>query len=138
MGNGHLGDQHRIVAKGRDNRLVDGVAVARDFLAKVTHAENTIEAPCVARIESAQGFRPIGEVADAAAELASFGRILVEKLRGAFVLAHLHGAGSGKYLSVIGRPVRVFAQAAARWLRHSYACRCPPNGSGEPDGDSRS
>src|ERR1039457_5095378 len=75
----HFGDQHRIVTEGCDNRLVDRVAVARDFLAKVSHAENTIEAPCVARIESAQGFRPIGEVADAAAELASFGRILVEK-----------------------------------------------------------
>src|ERR1019366_7654606 len=74
---------------------VDGEVVACNFLAKVSHAENTIEAPCVARIESAQGFRPIGEVADAAAELASFGRILVEKLRGAFVLAHLHGAVVG-------------------------------------------
>src|ERR1017187_7503775 len=52
VGDGHLGDQYRIVAEGRDNRLVDGVAVARDFLAKVSHAENTIEAPCVARIES--------------------------------------------------------------------------------------
>ena len=37
----------------------------------------------------------VGEIADAAAELASFGRIVVEKFGRAFILAHAHVAVVG-------------------------------------------
>src|ERR1035438_5429094 len=74
------------------NWLRSGEYALRNLGAPSSRSENTIEAPRAARIEGAQRFRPIGQVADAAAELASFGRIRVEELRGAFVLAHLHMA----------------------------------------------
>src|ERR1035438_1983156 len=93
VGDSHLGEQHGIVAEGRDNGLVDGVAGARDLLAKVTDAEDAVEALCAARIERAQRFGAIGEVADAAAELASFGRI---------------GVGAPKFLTAYSPP---------KWLR---------------------
>jgi hypothetical protein len=92
IANGHLRDQHRIVAERRHNRLVDRVTHARDLLAEITGAENALKPASATWIKRAKHFLAVGKIADPAAILPPLRQIIVQKFRRALVLPHPHMA----------------------------------------------
>ena len=67
-GDDDLGYQHRVVAEGRVNRLIDGEVLAGGLLTQVSHAEEALEGRARAGVVGAENLFAIGEVADARAE----------------------------------------------------------------------
>ena len=83
-----LRNQNGIIAEGRENYVVNAVALVPDFLATISDPENAVEAFRGARIERAQHRFPVDEISKTTGECTSLGCIIIQKFRRALVLAN--------------------------------------------------
>jgi hypothetical protein len=77
--------------------LINIALLTGNFFPQVAHAENAIKRFCVARIEGAQHELAVGQVSEAARELAAIRIEVIQEFRRAFILAHTNVSVVGCY-----------------------------------------
>src|SRR5450755_541636 len=89
IGDGHPRKQNRIIPERGENHLINFILVALYDFSEVALAQDSVERLAVSRIVGAECCIPICEKSNACAVVAMLRRIVVQKLRRAFVLPYL-------------------------------------------------
>src|SRR5258708_301848 len=86
--NRDLRNQHGIVTERRKNNLINRICMARNFFAEIPNPKHAVKAVGVPGIKRPHGCCPIGKLSEPAGETSSLRRIIVQKLRSAFILPY--------------------------------------------------